>query len=180
MTYLHLFYVFFKTGLFTIGGGLAALPLLKEEMVDGGWVTHQEFIDMIAVSQSTPGPIGINMATFVGYQTASVAGALIATTGMVAPSLIIIVIIAHFMKAYAENKYVESAMKSLRPAAVGLIAAATWFILQSAILTVPTHLFHLNYIALGLFIALGVLRWFWKTHPIVFIAIGGVAGIILF
>ena len=103
MIHLQLFGAFFKIGLFTIGGGLAALPLFQRELLALGWITPTEFIDMVAISQATPGPIGVNMATFAGFRVASYSGAVAATAGLAAPSLIIIVIIARFMKDYAHR-----------------------------------------------------------------------------
>ncbi len=126
MILLHLFAIFFKIGLFTIGGGLATLPLLQQEMLSRGWLTQAEFIDMIAISQSTPGPIGVNLATFVGFRLASYSGAVIATCALSAPSVIIIVLIARFLRDYAHLPFVEGALSGLRPTAVGLIAAATY------------------------------------------------------
>ena len=133
MIYLKIFCIFFKIGLFTIGGGLAALPLLLQELTSRGWVTEREFIDMVAVSQSTPGPIGINMATYVGTKLDPLGGGLAATAGMVAPSLIIIMLIATFMRNFAQNTRVQNALGGLRPAAAGLIGAAVWFILVRAL-----------------------------------------------
>ena len=183
MIYLKLFLIFFKIGLFTIGGGLAALPLLQRELVmSREWITQAEFIDMIAVSQSTPGPIGINMATFIGFRLASFAGALLATAGMVAPSLIIIIIIARFLRDYAHLPAVEWALSGLRPAAVGLIASATWFILGTSVLNFehfPTSDW-VNWKSLLLFALLSVAYRFKKASPIIYISIGGIAGVLLF
>lgn len=183
MIYLKLFLIFFEIGLFTIGGGLAALPLLQRELViSREWITQAEFIDMIAVSQSTPGPIGINMATFIGFRLASFGGALVATAGIVAPSLIIIIIIARFLRDYNHLPAVEWALSGLRPAAIGLIAAATWFILGNSILNFELFPVSgwLNWKALLLFIALSLAYHFKKASPIIYISLGGVAGILLF
>ena len=183
MLYLKLFLIFFEIGLFTIGGGLAALPLLQRELViSRAWITQAEFIDMIAVSQSTPGPIGINMATFIGFRLASFGGALIATAGMVAPSLIIILLIARFLKDYAHLSAVEWALSGLRPAALGLIAAATWFILGNSILSFEHFpaAGWLNWKALLLMLALSVAYHFKKASPILYICLGGIGGIVLF
>ena len=130
--YLQLFWEFFKTGLFAIGGGMATVPFLQEISARYGWFTASDLADMIAVSESTPGPIGINMATYVGYTTAhrqfgplaGIPGSIIATVGLVTPSVIIILIIAKFLEKFRDNRYVNAAMYGLRAASVALISAA--------------------------------------------------------
>ena len=109
MIYLQLFYEFFKTGLFAVGGGLATLPFLYDMSAKTGWFTEADLTNMIAVSESTPGPLGVNMATYVGYITAKVPGALAATLGLVTPSILVILLIACFLKSFRNNRYVESA-----------------------------------------------------------------------
>ena len=130
--YLRLFYEFFKTGLFAVGGGMATIPFLYDMADATGWFTRNDVANMIAVGESTPGPIGINMATYVGYVTGgslgglpwAILGAVVATLGLVTPSLIVILIIASFLKSFRDNQYVENAFYGLRPASTGLIAAA--------------------------------------------------------
>ena len=124
MIYLRLFWEFFKTGLFSVGGGLATLPFIYDMSDRTGWFTYQQIADMVAVSESTPGPIGVNTATYVGYVTAGVPGALIATLGLVTPAVICILIIASCLKKFRENRFVDHAFYGLRPASAGLIAAA--------------------------------------------------------
>ena len=124
MIYLQLFYEFFKAGLFAIGGGMATLPFLYDISDTTGWFTYGQLADMVAISESTPGPIGVNMATYVGFTTAGIPGAVVATIGLITPSIIIILIIAGFLKAFKDSKYVQSAFYGLRPASTGLIAAA--------------------------------------------------------
>ena len=124
MIYIQLFYEFFKTGLFAIGGGMATLPFLYDMADKTGWFTAAQLSDMIAISESTPGPIGVNMATYVGYTTGGIIGGIIATIGLIAPSIIIILIVAFFLKSFRENKYVDAAFYALRPASTGLIAGA--------------------------------------------------------
>lgn len=132
MLYLRLFWEFFKTGLFAVGGGMATIPFLYNMADATGWFTRNDVANMIAVGESTPGPIGVNMATYVGYVTGGNAGGLpfallgaaVATIGLVTPSVIIILIIASFLKSFRDNRYVESAFYGLRPASTGLIAAA--------------------------------------------------------
>ena len=122
--YLQLFIEFFKAGLFAVGGGMATIPFLYDISDKTGWFTHAELTNMIAISESTPGPIGVNMATYVGFTSGGVPGSLIATLGLITPSIIVILIIAGFLKAFKNNKYVQSAFYGLRPASTGLIAAA--------------------------------------------------------
>ena len=119
MLYVRLFLEFFKAGLFAVGGGLATLPFLYAISDATGWFSHAQLADMVAVSESTPGPIGVNMATYVGFTTAGVPGMFAATIGLVTPSVIIILIVAQFLKRFAENKYVLNAFYGLRAASVG-------------------------------------------------------------
>ena len=123
MIYLELFLTFFKIGLFTFGGGYAMIPLVESEVVHSGWLTSDQILNMIAVSESTPGPIAINMATFVGSSQGGVLGAVCATLGVVMPSFTIIFIIALAMKAWAKNRYVNGVMAGINPVVVGLILA---------------------------------------------------------
>jgi len=122
--YIQLFIEFFKAGLFAVGGGMATIPFLYDISDKTGWFTHAELTNMIAISESTPGPIGVNMATYVGYSSAGIPGSLIATLGLITPSIIVILIIAGFYNAFKNNKYVQAAFYGLRPASAGLIAAA--------------------------------------------------------
>jgi len=124
MIYLKLFWEFFKTGLFAVGGGMATLPFLSDIGERTGWFTQQKLADMIAVSESTPGPIGVNMATYVGFETAGVLGAVTATLGLVAPSIVIILLIARVLKQFRNNRTVDAVFYGLRPCSVALIAAA--------------------------------------------------------
>lgn len=122
--YLRLYLEFFKTGLFAVGGGMATLPFLKEIGEATGWYTYGDLMNMLAVSESTPGPIGINMATYVGYTVGGVPGAVIATLGEITPSIIVILIVAAILKSFRDNRYVNSAFYGLRPASTGLIGGA--------------------------------------------------------
>lgn len=131
--YLRLFWEFFKTGLFAVGGGMATLPFLYSISDTTGWFTHAQLADMIAVSESTPGPIGVNMATYVGFSTAGIPGAVIATLGLITPSIIIILIIARVLAAFRQNKYVDAAFYGLRPCSLGLIAAAGLLVVKIAL-----------------------------------------------
>ena len=189
-----LFYEFFKAGLFAIGGGLATLPFLYEMADKYTWFDVSILSDMIAISESTPGPLGVNMATYAGYNCGHAAagvpggilGALIATLGLITPSVIIIIMVAGFLKKFQENKLVTDAFYTLRPAVTALIAVACFTIIQTAMLNIPAFqaggglltLFHIPAILLFalLFIAMNVWK---KIHPIVFIAVVAAAGILL-
>lgn len=124
MILLRLFWEFFKTGLLAVGGGLATLPFLSRMADKTGWFTQQDLADMIAVSESTPGPMGVNSATYVGFKTAGVPGGIVATLGLITPSIIIILLIASFLKNFSENKLVQNVFRHLRPASVALITSA--------------------------------------------------------
>jgi len=192
--YLTLFWEFFKTGLFAVGGGMATLPFLKEIGETYGWYTYGELMNMLAVSESTPGPIGINMATYVGYSVAGVPGAVIATLGEVTPSIIVILAIAAILKAFQNNKYVNWAFYGLRPASTGLIGAACVAVVLEVLTSVTVasggwfNTFRLaggsllNWKGLALAVVLLVLTNRVKRvkdlHPIVFIGIAAAAGVL--
>ncbi len=187
MIYLRLFYEFFVTGLFSIGGGLATLPFLHQMSESTGWFTTQQIYDMLAVSESTPGPIGVNMATYVGYTTGGVAGAVVATIGLVAPSIIVILIIARMLKKFGESKLVKSVFYGLRPASVALIAAAGVSVALEVFIMPAFRESHalgdlLNYKAVILGAALILLTRYVrptkKLHPVCFIALSAVVGMI--
>ncbi|MBD5390878.1 chromate transporter [bacterium] len=121
MIYLQLFFEFFKIGLFTFGGGYAMIPLIKETVLTHGWLTESQFMDFIGVCESTPGPIAINMATFVGASQASIGGAAVATLGVVLPSFIIILLVASILKRFIKNKFVDRALTGIKAVVIGLI-----------------------------------------------------------
>ena len=184
MIFLQLFLQFFKTGLFSVGGGLATLPFLYEMSNNTGWFTHSDVADMIAVSESTPGAIGINMATFAGYLTSGVPGGIVATIGLAAPSVIIIIIISKLLSQFKDNKYVERAFYGLRPASIAMISAAGINVARIALVHLGAldeggnilDFFNLPAIVLSviLFTASKKLKW----HPIIFIAISALVGIV--
>ena len=124
MVYLQLFLEFFKTGLFAIGGGLATLPFLKQIALRHTWYSVSQLTDMIAVSESTPGPIGINMSTYAGFHAAGVPGAIVSTLSLVLPSYLIILIVSHFMEKFKDSPLVNHVFYGIRPATAGLIAGA--------------------------------------------------------
>ncbi len=195
MIYLRLFYEFFKTGLFSIGGGMATVPFLQDMAVKTGWFTSAQLADMIAVGESTPGPIGVNMATYVGYTTGysayglggAILGSVIATLGLVAPSIIIILIIAAFLAKFKDSKLVKSAFYGLRPASVGLIAAAGVSIILIAFFGCDTIYELINkaninifqiILAIVLYVATNFIPKVKKWHPLCFILFAAVIGII--
>ena len=182
MTLLKLYFIFFHIGLFTIGGGLASLPLLKEAVVDSGMVTETEFIDMLAISQATPGPMGINMATFAGYKLFGIAGAIFATVGIATPSLIIIILIAASMKNFTEHPVAKSVLWGIRSAALGMIAAAVWFIFnQSFFIDAGETLWQkLNIPSIILAALLAVAYRIKPASPVIYIFAGGALGLIFF
>lgn len=186
MIYLTLFYEFFKVGLFSIGGGVATIPFYMELADKYDWLTTQMLTDMIAVSESTPGPIGINLATYAGFRAAGIPGALVATFSEVLPSFIILVLIAKALERYKENALVSSAFSGIRPAVAGLIAAAGWSVMRVALFTDPsgsslfTTLLSCDIKWLVLFCALLALmqiKPLKKLHPIVYIVFSAVVGI---
>lgn len=188
MIYLRLFYEFFKTGLFAVGGGMATLPFMRDMCVRTGWFTEAQLTDMIAVSESTPGPIGVNMATYVGYETAGIPGGIIATLGLVAPSIIIILIIASFLKSFRDNRYVERVFYGIRPASTALIAAAGVSVVMLCLFDAEAYrasgelLQLVSLKGIALFAAIWVLTNLVKPvkslHPIIFIALSAVVGIV--
>lgn len=189
MVYLRLFYEFFKAGLFSIGGGMATLPFLYDISDKTGWFTYGQLADMVAISESTPGPIGVNMATYVGFTTAGVPGAVTATVGLITPSIIIILIVAGFLKSFKDNKYVQSAFYGLRPASTGLIAAAGLSVAAMVVLQKDLYaatgslldLFNLENMVLIviLYIFTAKVKKTKGLHPVVFIAASAVVGIVL-
>lgn len=196
MIYLRLFYEFFKTGLFAVGGGMATIPFLYSMADATGWFTRMDVDNMIAVGESTPGPIGVNMATYVGYLTggnagglpAAILGAVVATLGLITPSIIVILIIASFLKSFRDNRYVDSAFYGLRPASTGLIAAAGLSVVVSNLFFVEAmeggfSLAVFNWkgwiLAIVLWVLTNKVKQTKKLHPIIFILASAVVGVAL-
>ena len=195
MIYLRLFFEFFKTGLFSVGGGLATIPFLQDMGETTGWFTNQELTTMIAVSESTPGPMGVNMATYVGYHMGSsaglggglggIVGAVIATLGLVAPSILVILIIAKFLQKFRHSKLVEAAFSGLRPASTALIVVAGLSVALSVFFaadnTSPDSFPAVQWNAVLLAAAVFVcMKWtlLKKLHPICFIAAAAAIGVV--
>ena len=178
--YLELFLTFFKIGLFTFGGGYAMLPLIQEEVIAHNWMKVEDIVNFIAVSESTPGPFAINIATYVGTETGGFLGAVCATLGVVLPSFFVILIVARVYKKFKESAVVQSVMTGLRPAVIGLIGSAIVTILLTVFLPngfdlkaiVPQDFL----VSLGITVVMTVLV-FKKVHPIVIIGLSAAIGI---
>ncbi len=180
MIYLELFLTFLKIGAFTFGGGYAMLPLIQEEVLAKGWMEHANLINFIAVSESTPGPFAINIATYVGSEVGGVFGSVCATLGVVLPSFVIILIVAKCYERFKENKLVKGCMTGLKPAVVGLIGAAALDIAGSVLMPAgfSTAIFTdvQLYVSLAVFALCAVLA-FKKVHPILIICLAAAIGI---
>lgn len=191
--YLRLFFEFFKTGLFAVGGGMATLPFLKIMGESTGWFTQTDLMNMLAVSESTPGPVGINMATYVGFTTAGLTGSIVATIGEVTPSIVIIMVIAAMLAKFRDSKYVANAFYGLRPASTGLIGAAgAGVVLQvfAGISSSSGNSIFTKYsgggaisikaviLAAVIFVLSRYVKQTKNLHPIVFIAISAVVGVV--
>ena len=173
--FIQLLYEFCKTGLFAVGGGMATVPFLKDIARNYPWFTETELLDMIAISESTPGPIGVNMATYAGFRAGGPLGALCSTLALIAPSIIIILIVSRMMRQFQENRLVKHAFYCLRPASAGLIVGAMASIYHETLFYPGAT----SLPALALFaVFLAAVIKFKKLHPVVFIALGAVCGIV--
>lgn len=170
---IHLFVTFFKIGLFTFGGGYAMIPMIQQNVLKNGWLSQNQLIDFIAISESTPGPFAINIATFVGISQHGLLGGICATLGVVLPSFLIILIIARFFLHFQDNVWVKSVLYGLRPAVVALIGAAALSILQANFVHGGT--FSIRSLLI-VFIVFGISRWKKKLHPIWLILVSGALG----
>ncbi len=182
MIYLILAYEFFKIGLFSIGGGMATLPFLMDLTRKYDWFTVSELTNMVAISESTPGPVGINMATYAGYNAAGILGAIVATISLTAPAWIIIIMIAKFLENFSENANVKAAFYGIRPAVAALIGYAVWELLKIALVSAAEGKMEINLINATVCIvtfALLQIKKLGKLHPLVWIAAGACIGIVL-
>lgn len=177
MIYAKLFWEFFKTGLFAMGGGMATLPFLYDISDRTGWFTHQQLADMIAVSESTPGPIGINMATYSGYLTGGYTGAIISTLGLITPSIIVILVIVAFLNAFKDNRYVNDVFYGLRPASTAMITAAGLVVARVTFLADGIH-WKAIVLAVILLLLTNTLNATKKLHPVIWIALAAVVGVV--
>lgn len=181
---LRLYFEFFRVGLFSVGGGLATIPFLTDLGTRTGWFTPAELANMVAVSESTPGPMGVNMATYVGFETNGPMGCVIATLGLITPSIIIILVIARFLQKFRQSRTVDAVFYGLRPASTGLIASAGLSVAVSVFLLVggtAEHTFALHWPSIALAVAIFLCmqtKKLKKLHPIVFIAAAAVIGAI--
>lgn len=184
MIYIKLFLSFFQIGLFSFGGGYAALPLIEQQTIDvNGWITNQQFIDILTLSEMTPGPIAINAATFTGNQIAGIFGGVVATVGVTMPSVIIVLLLAYFYFKYQNIKMVQGIIKGLRPAVVALIASAGLTIFLTAMFghsAFPFQLNQLKIVSVVLFIVSIFLMRKYKLSPIQIMVLSGVSGIIVY
>ncbi len=183
MSYLHLFLTFFKIGAFTFGGGYAMLPLIQAEVLANNWLTENQIINFIAVSESTPGPFAINIATYIGSQVGEIGllGALCATLGVVLPSFLIILIVAQCYEKFKSSKVVKALMSGLKPAVIGLIATALLSMAKTVFFEngVTLSIFNqpMTYVSLGTVVVMSVLA-FKKVHPVLIICLSALVGIL--
>lgn len=176
MILIRLFIEFFKVGLFSVGGGLATLPFLYNLSDTMGWFTHGDIANLIAIAESTPGAIGINMSTYAGYLVAGVPGGVIATLGLVTPSVIIILFIAHMLHKFNDHPVVKAAFFGLRPASLAMIAAAGISVAKITLVNVDPSTFNIPCVLLA--IVLYILSKKTKWHPVVLIILSGLIGMI--
>ena len=177
MTYLSLFYEFFKIGLFAIGGGPATLPFLMELTKHHDWYTMADLTNMVAVSESTPGPLGINMATYAGFHAAGIPGGIVATMGLVIPSIIVIIIVAKFLSNFSENPTVKAVFAGVRPAVTALIASAVLGLFQVALFTESGLAIKSVILCIAVFCLMRVKK-LQKLHPAVWLLGAAVIGMI--
>lgn len=187
MILLELFITFFKIGLFTIGGGYAMIPLIQQEVVANHWLTMTELTDFIAVSESTPGPFAVNIATFVGMESGGLLGAFLTTLAVILPSFIIILIIAKAFTNFQNNKWVQGALFGMRPVVIGLIASAVFLLMSSGFITQGAEIStfqgffqSLQYKEIIIFSICTFIYFKFKLHPIKLILIAGGLGILFF
>lgn len=191
MTFLLLFSTFFKIGLFSFGGGYAMIPFIQHELEVHGWMSAAQFVDIIAIAEMTPGPIAVNAATFVGFRVSGFFGGLVATLGVSAPSLLLILFLSGFFFRYRTHPLQKSIFHCIRPAVTGLIAAAAISISRTSLLRIPEHtdiwptvmanpFAAVDWIGVALCAIFLFLLLRWKMHPVLLIVIAAVSGIALY
>ena len=184
MIYVLLFFEFFKIGLFTFGGGYAMIPLIKETVLFHEWIAEAEFYDFIGLCEATPGPIAINMASFVGFTQGGVLGSIVATFGVVLPSFIIIVLVASILKKFLETKCVKNFFTGVKPVVIGLISATGLVLLFKALGYENIQVFNFNLVSFVIILVLIVVLVLYKLifkkklNNIIFIALSAVLGIL--
>ena len=192
MIYFELFYIFFYIGLFTFGGGYAMIGLIQEEVIKHAWISEESLLDFVAISESTPGPFAINIATFIGSQTGGILGAVCATLGVVLPSFIIILLVAMVMKKILKNRYVQGGLNGVRPVVISLILSTALFFFIRMVFTAgnaftyQTKDFSFNRSGLAIFAILGFICLLYKhdkkksLNPILILGISAVLGILIY
>ena len=184
MIYLQLFWSFFQIGLFSIGGGYAAMPLIQNQVVDlHPWLTMTQFADIMTIAEMTPGPIAINSATFVGIQVAGLPGAIVSTIGCVVPSCVIVLSLAYVYYRFRGLSVVQGVLAGLRPAVISMIASAGISLLILAVYgqrSLPNNLSAINIVAVGIFLGGFFALRKWKPNPLWVMAGSGIAGILLY
>jgi chromate transporter len=177
--FLQMFLVFFRIGLFTIGGGYAILPMIQKEVVQRNWLTNQEYADILAISEVTPGPFSVNAATFVGFRLAGFPGALVATLSLTLPSFLIILLLGRLLARWRDDPRVQRVFGGVRPAVTGTIAAAALILARSIMLPAGTQIPGLDWRAVLIAIG-GTVLLLCKTHPILMLVLAGFAGWLLY
>lgn len=185
MLWIRIFYEFFKTGLFAVGGGLATLPFLYEMSAKTGWFGAEDIANMIAVSESTPGPMGVNMATYVGHTVLGIGGGFVATLGLICPSVIVIILVSKVLERFKESELVQKIFYGLRPASTALIAAAGLGVAKVALLRLNLWektgnliaLLNWKSVILAVIVYVAITKF--KANPILCIACSAVAGIVV-
>lgn len=177
MIYAHLAWEFLQIGLFAIGGGLAALPFLHDLVGKYDWFTLAELADMVAVAESTPGPVGLNMATYAGYQAAGLLGGVVASVALILPSILVASLVCRFLTRFSNSRAIEQMFAGLRPAVAGLMSAIGLSLISLAV-GAGSGAFpaSISAKALLLFCLMLAAVFIWKKHPIVYVAAGAVIG----
>ncbi len=182
MGILDLFLTFTRIGLFGFGGGYAMIPLIQREIISHDWLNPAEFADIVAVSQMTPGPIAVNAATFIGFRTYGVFGGILATIGLVVPSLVIIVIAGHMIEKFKSNRVLQAALSTIRPAAIGMIGSAVMFFASMSVFAGDLRKgeFAVHWQGVVILLVIGILSKRFKVHPIYCVIISAALGVLLF
>lgn len=183
---LLLMWTFFKIGLFTIGGGYAMIPMIEEQAIGHGWITELQLLDFLAVSESTPGPFAVNMATFIGFSQGGVIGAILTTVAVITPSFIIILIIAKFLKSFADNTTVQAVLSGIKPVVIGLLTGVVLTLIFKGLTTDSFDINNFSFqqvefrVIIIFTIVLLISRIFKKINPIFLIIISGALGYLLY
>jgi chromate transporter len=181
MVLLELFWVFFKIGAFTFGGGYAMLPFIQQEVISRGWLDFEEITNFIAVSESTPGPFAVNIATYIGVERGGIIGGIVATLGVILPSFIVILIVAKFFMKFRENRHISAILSGIKPVAIGLIAAAALSVFLGVFVTGKTTItdfFNFSFACSAVIFITCLIIALKKKSPVISIAFAALAGII--